>query len=74
MEIPNLIGVQKGHLVVKKNGHNLLQNVLLKLNFPYDGHLYVNRLVYILTVYFKCLLFQFLVCRIVAEITILTGV
>ena len=59
MEIPNLIKVQKGHLVAKKNGNNLLKNVLLKLNFPHDGHLYANRFVYILTVYCKYLLFQF---------------
>ena len=42
------------------NGHILQKNVLLKLNFEDEGHMYASFLVFILTIYRKCLLFSFL--------------
>ena len=38
-----------------KNGHILLKNILLKLNFLDGSHLYGNWLFYILTNYHRCL-------------------
>ena len=55
-------------------GPILLNNVVLKLNFQREGHLYANCLIYTLTIYHKCLLFQFLGCGIHMRIPILTGV
>ena len=43
-----------------KKCHILLKIVLLKLNLQHEGQLYANCLIYILTIYHKCLLFQFL--------------
>ena len=42
-----------------KNGHIWLKIVLLKINLQNEGHLYTNVLLYILTIYFKCLLSRF---------------
>ena len=46
----------------------------LKLFFPDERHLYANCLFYILTIYAKCLLFQFVSGGILMHIAILTGV
>ena len=42
----------------KHNGYILLKNVLLKLNFQYDGQLYANCLIDILIFYRKFLRFE----------------
>ena len=41
------------------NGHILIKNVLLKINFQDESHLNANFLIYILTIYTECLLFKF---------------
>ena len=43
-----------------KNGHILIKNILLMINFQDEGHLDANFLIYILTIYSECLHFQFL--------------
>ena len=43
------------------------KNILLKLNFQHDDHLYLNCLIYILTICCKCLLFQSLGCAILMQ-------
>ena len=53
---------------------SLLKNVLLMLEFHDEGHLYSNCLFYILTIYHKCLLFQFLGSLICMQIPFLTEV
>ena len=65
-----LAGFQKIHISGYKGGQNLLKNILLKLNFQHEGYLYSNCLFYILTIYRKCLLFQFLSCSIRMDISI----
>ena len=57
-----------------KNGSNLIKNKLLKLNFEDEGHLDVDVLIYILTIYRECLLFQFFSHGISMYIAILTEV
>ena len=56
------------------NGHNLLKNILFRLNFQDEGKLYANCLYYILSFYVTCILFQFLGCGIGTHISILKGV
>ena len=51
----------------------MLKNIFLKLNFQHKGHLYTNSLFYILDIYCKRLLFQFLRCAIRLDIPFLTG-
>ena len=58
MHISILIGVQKTHYSGQKIGNTLFKNVLLKLNFQYDGQLDANCLIYILTFYVELLCFQ----------------
>ena len=55
MHIPILTGIQNGPTSLRKNSHILLKNVL----FEDEGHLYAKCLFDILTIYPKCLLFQF---------------
>ena len=61
IQLPILTGFQKGR--IKKDGwrnvHILLKSVLLKLTFHNADYLYVNCLLFILSVYCKCLLFLF---------------
>ena len=57
-----------------KNGHILIKNVLLKINFQDEGHLDANFLIYILTIYCECLLFQFFNRDVRMHIPVLTGV
>ena len=64
---------KKGTFEVK-NGHILRKDILLKCKFQDKGHLYGNCLFYILSIYYKCLLFQFLRCCIRMHIPILKGV
>ena len=59
---------------VWKNGHILLKNVLLKLNFLDGSYFYGNCLFHILTIYHRCLFFQFWCCGIRMHICILTSV
>ena len=74
MNIYILAEAQNERMSVGKNGHTLLKDVLLKINFQDKGHLYVRCLLYILTIYVKCLLFQFLGRGIRIHIPILTPV
>ena len=74
MHISILTGVQKGHIGSWKTGHLLLENLLLMLKFHDEGHFYSNCWFYILTIYCKYLLFQFLVFSIRMQIPILTEV
>ena len=74
MDIPNLTGVQKGHISDKKSPHNLLKNILLKLYFQHEGHWYDNSLFYILTIYRMCIHFQLLRCGIRVQNVILKEV
>ena len=50
-----------------------MKNALLKINFCDEGHLYANLLIFVLTIYRKCLLFQFFSRGIQTHITNLTG-
>ena len=56
------------------NGHILLKNVLLKLNFQVQGHFYANCLFYNFLFCLKCLLFHFFSRGIRMHIPILIGV
>ena len=49
------------------------KNVLLKPYFQHEGHWYGNFLFHILTIYRKCILFQFLCCGMRVQILILKG-
>ena len=60
MHIPILTGVQIGRVGGCENGQILIKNLLLKLLFQDEGRFYGNFLFYILSIYCKCLLFQFL--------------
>ena len=74
MLIPILTGVQNEPESHRNDSAFLLKNVLfLKLLFHNEGHLYANFLFYILTIYRKYFLFQFLCCAIRRHIPILTG-
>ena len=74
MNIYILAEAQNERMSVGKNGHTLLKDVLLKINFQDKGHLYFRCLLYILTIYVKCFLFQFLGRGIRIHIPILTPV
>ena len=64
---------KKDTLMAKKKGY-FAENAPLKLNFQHDGHLHANCLIYIVSISFKCLLFQFLDCGIRVQIPVLTEV
>ena len=74
MHISILTGIQKGHIGGWKTGHLLLENLLLMLKFHDEDHFYSNCWFYILTIYCKYLLFQFLVFSIRMQIPILKEV
>ena len=74
MHISFLTGLQKGHISGLKNSHILRKKLLLKLNFQCEGHLDAYFLIYILTFYYECVLFQLFSCGIRMHISILTGV
>ena len=74
MHIPILVGVQKGRISRWKNGYILLKKLLLKCNFEDAGHFSADCFFFILAIYHKCFLFQFLGCGIRMQIPILTGV
>ena len=74
MQIPIVKRVQNGCLSRWKNSRILIKNLISKFNFQDEGHLDVNFLIYFLTIYCKCLLFQFFSCGIPMHILILTGV
>ena len=59
--------------MAKKKGY-FAENAPLKLNFQHDGHLHANCLIYIVSISFKCLLFQFLDCGIRVQSPVLTEV
>ena len=48
--------------VAEKYSYIFLKIVLLKLNFPDEGHLYTSCLFYILTIYHKCFLCHWFHC------------
>ena len=74
MDIATLTGVQKEHINSYKAPHNFLKNVLQKLYVQHEGHWYGNSRFYILTIYYKYVLFQFLCCDIRNNILILKEV
>ena len=51
MHVPILGEVQNGQISCWKNGHIILKNKLLKLNFEDERQLYANFLIFILTIY-----------------------
>ena len=71
MHIPILKALKKDGLA-DKNGHVLL--IKMYLNFEDEGHSYAKCLFFVLTLYHKCVLFQFLGYSICTHIPILTGV
>ena len=56
--IPILTEVQKERKNYQKESDFLLKMFFVKLLFHDEGHLYVNCLIYILTIYRKCLFFS----------------
>ena len=58
--------------VAKKISHILFKNVLFEFIFRDEGPFYVNYLFYIIIIYFKCLVFEFLRCGIHMHILTLT--
>ena len=74
MHISTQTGVQIGQLRRWENGQILIKKLLWKLLFQDEGHLYGNCLFYILSIYCKCPLYQFLSRNIRMHIFILTGV
>ena len=54
MYIPNLTGVQNGHIGHLKDSVFLQKNVFLKVLFRDEGHLHANCLFSMLTIYPKC--------------------
>ena len=74
IRIPILTGVQNKHISRRKDSVFLLKMFFLKLVFHDVGHLYAKCLFYILTIYAKSLIYQFLSCDIRMHIPILTGV
>ena len=58
MHIRIITRVQKGRICGWKEGHMLLLNVLLTMNFEHEGHLYANCLFCIFSFFIKCLLSQ----------------
>ena len=73
MHICILTRVQKGRVCSWKQGHILLINVLLKINFEHEGHLYADCLFYTPTIYPKCHSFHFFSRGIRMYIPILAG-
>ena len=73
MHIPILTGVQNGRMILRKKSCFAKKYFFLKFIFWDEDHLYANCKVYILTIYYKCLLFKFLVCGICMYIFMLTG-
>ena len=74
MHIVFLTGVQNGRIRRSKNVLILIKNVLLKMNFQNEGHSDAHCLLYVLSIYRKCFLFQFLGCDIRMHIPILIAV
>ena len=71
MHILILKGVQNVGISIWRNGHILIENLLLKLFFFQDeGHLYGISLLYILSIY--CKILQFWIRGIDVHIPILT--
>ena len=64
MHIPILTGVHKGRINRKQSAYILIKKCTFKLNFQDKGLMYANFLISVLTIYRKCLLFQFLGCDI----------
>ena len=59
MNICILTRVQKGRIYGWKQGHILLKNVFLKINFEHEGRLYANCLFWYFSFFIKCFFFQF---------------
>ena len=75
MYIPILTGIQKKLESHQKDSVFFAKQCFIwKLLFCDEGHLYANCLFYILNIYPKCLLFEFLSADIRIHIPILTGV
>ena len=58
MHSPILTGNQNRRIICYKNGRILIKNVILKFNFQNEGHFHPDFLIYVLTIYRECLLFQ----------------
>ena len=74
MHIHFVTGLQNRRLSFQKIINFSLKMFFLKICFRDEDHLYVNSSFYTLTVYAKCLLFQFFSRGIRMHISILTGV
>ena len=74
MGIPILTGVSKGTHNFLKNGSIFIKNVLLRINFQDESHLDAIFLIYILTIYDECVIFQLFIRGIRIPNIILTGV
>ena len=74
MHIAILTWVQNGRINRRKNSHILLRNVLFEAYFRDEDHLYADCLFYILSLCFKCLLFQIRTHGIRMPVSIRTGV
>ena len=74
MHIPILTSVQNVRINRWRNGHILIENILLKHIFQDKDHLYSNSLFYIISIYCKYLLSQLLIRGVGMHIPILTGV
>ena len=72
--VPSKQGVKIDASLAKKMVSLNLNQAIWKLNWQVEGQLYANRLFYILFIYHKCLLFQFLSRDIRMHIPILTGI
>lgn len=71
IQIPIITGVQKWGISSWRNHRIFRKNVLLPLNLPNKGHVYVNGLFYILSFCHKYLMLRFLSPRIRIHISIL---
>ena len=74
MHIPILTGVLNVHISRWRNSHILIKILFLKHIFQDESHLQGKFLFYILSIYRKCLLFQFLSRGKRMLVPILTGV
>ena len=74
MHISIITGVRKSNISGEKMVIFCKKDVLLKLNFQAEGHLDTYVLIYILTIYRECVLFQLFNHGIRMHIPILTGV
>ena len=74
IQISILTKVRNGCIGLQNESVLLLKSVPFEGSFRDEGHLYANCLFYILSIYRKCFLFQFLCCAIHMHIPILREV